>query len=86
MSTHAGGSGMTHDDSKTVLNIIGFCFDKWAEADLAPESDCPTPNMLTGKKMAYNDVLQHARKLLDQLPSGDTQAEHSHAGYRRRRA
>jgi hypothetical protein len=39
-----------------------------AEADQPPASDFPTPDMLTGKKMADNDVLQFARNLLDEKP------------------
>lgn len=34
------------------------------EANEAKPSAFPTPDMLTGKKMAYNDVLQFARKQL----------------------
>jgi hypothetical protein len=61
------GSNMTHD-AKTLQHIMDYCDRKWAEANEAPASDFPTPDMLTGKKMAYNDVLQYARTLLDELP------------------
>jgi hypothetical protein len=43
---------------------MDFCHDKLAEANKAPASNWPTPDMQTGKKMAYNDVLQFARNLL----------------------
>ena len=33
-----------------------------------PASGWPTPDMQTGKKMAYNEVLQFARKLLADGP------------------
>ena len=34
----------------------------------ANQGPWPTPDMQTGKKMAYNDVLQYARKLLGEKP------------------
>jgi hypothetical protein len=57
---------MSPDAILTLEKIIDFCHEKWAEADEAPPSDWPTPEMRTGKKMALNDVLQLARRLLEQ--------------------
>jgi hypothetical protein len=50
----------------TLERIMDYCHQKWEEANQPPVSSFPTADMLTGKKMAYNDVLQHARKLLDE--------------------
>jgi hypothetical protein len=58
------GKAMPPEAILTLQKIIDYCHDKWGEADKAPDSDFPTPDMLTGKKMAFNDVLQYARKLL----------------------
>jgi hypothetical protein len=55
---------MSTDATLTLQRIMDFCHEKWGEADKAPAGDWPTPDMLTGKKMAFNDVLQFARKLL----------------------
>jgi hypothetical protein len=55
---------MAPDAVLTLQKIIDYCHEKWEEANQAPASDWPTPEMQTGRKMAYNDVLQHARKLL----------------------
>jgi hypothetical protein len=52
------------DRRQTLNQIIDFCSEKWGEADQPPKSDWPTPDMRTGQKMAYNSVLQFARKLL----------------------
>ena len=51
---------------QTLNEIIDFCSEKWVEADQPPKSDWPTPDMRTGMKMAFNEVLQHARKLLSE--------------------
>ena len=59
---------MSPDAILSLEKIIGFCHEKWAEADKPPASGFPTPDMLTGKKMAFNEVLQHARTLLDNPP------------------
>jgi hypothetical protein len=51
----------------TVLNlekIMDHCHEKWREADQVPASGWPTPDIQTGKKMAYNDVLQFVRTLI----------------------
>jgi hypothetical protein len=55
---------MTPDAVLTLQKIIDYCLAKWEEANHAPASDWPTPDVQTGRKMAYNDVLQHARTLL----------------------
>jgi hypothetical protein len=54
---------MTPEEIVALQRITDFCHDKWQEANKAPASDWPTPDMLTGKKMAYNDVLQFNRQL-----------------------
>ncbi len=51
------------DDKHKIQKIIDFCNDKWAEANQPQTSTWPTPDMQTGRKMAYNDVLQFARTL-----------------------
>ena len=56
---------MTQDARQKLQQVIDYCNDKWQEVDRASASDWPTPDVQTGRKMAYNDVLQHARKLLD---------------------
>jgi len=43
--------------------VIEFCSDKWVEA--ARAADLPF-DLKTGKKMAFNEVLQYARKLLSE--------------------
>jgi hypothetical protein len=57
---------MTPDAILTLEKVMDYCHEKWQEADRPPASSFPTPDMLTGKKMAYNDVVQFARKLLDE--------------------
>jgi hypothetical protein len=59
---------MTDDARQSLEKIISYCNGKWLEANQAPASAWPTPDMLTAKKMAYNDVLQYARTLLDETP------------------
>jgi hypothetical protein len=58
---------MTDDAGVTLKRIIDFCFDKWSEADRNPGL---TADVKTGRKTAYNDVLQHARKLLTETAEG----------------
>jgi hypothetical protein len=57
---------MTHDKA-TLHNILDYCRRKWVESDhrisIMSGQDA---DIQIGKKMAYNDVLQHARKLLDE--------------------
>jgi hypothetical protein len=52
------------DDAQKIQKIIDYCNGKWIEAAEEPASAFPTKDMLTGKKMAYNEVLQFARRLL----------------------
>ena len=56
---------MTPDAILILQNIIDYCHDKWVEADRATDE---TPDLKTGRKMAYNHVLQHTRELLDGTP------------------
>jgi hypothetical protein len=58
---------MTHYAHQALNEIIDFCSEKWGEADHQPASPFQTRDMLTGKKMAYNEVLQFARKLLSEV-------------------
>jgi hypothetical protein len=58
---------MTDDARQSLEKIISYCSGKWQEADQPPSSDWPPPDMLTAKKMAYNDVLHFARSLLDAM-------------------
>jgi hypothetical protein len=60
---------MSTDITLTLQKIMDYCHEKWGEANQAPSAAWPTPDMLTGKKMAYNDVLQFARKLLGENAS-----------------
>jgi hypothetical protein len=59
---------MTPEAILTLQEIMDYCHAQWEETDRASGSAWPTPDMLTGKKMAYNDVLQYARKLLGERP------------------
>jgi hypothetical protein len=59
---------MTPDAILTLEKIMDFCHARWEEANQSPASDFPTPDMLTGKKTAFNDVVQYARKLLSERP------------------
>jgi hypothetical protein len=54
------------DRRQTLNQIIDFCSEKWGEAEGQRPSSFPTQEMLTGKKMAFNEVLQFARKLLNE--------------------
>ncbi len=54
------------DDKQTIQKIIDYCSDKWVEADQPRGSTWPTPEIRIGRKMAYNDVLQFARKLISE--------------------
>jgi hypothetical protein len=59
---------MNPDAILTLEKILDFCHAKWPEANESPASDFPTPDMLTGQKMAYNDVVQYVRTMLDGTP------------------
>ena len=54
---------MTTDAILVLNTLMDYCNDRWVEADRLPDGTFPTADMLTGKKMAYNDVLQFARRL-----------------------
>jgi hypothetical protein len=56
---------MTSDAVLALQRIMDYCHEKWEEADKPVASGWPTPELQTGKRMAYNDVLQYARKLLE---------------------
>lgn len=58
------GLAMTDDARDILKTIIDFCSDKWGEADKQLPTSFPTQDMLIGKKMAFNELLQFARKLL----------------------
>lgn len=60
----AMGEAMTTEAILTLQRLIDYCHEQWEEADRPVPSGWPTPDMQTGKKMAYNDVLQFARQLL----------------------
>jgi hypothetical protein len=56
---------MTPESVLTLQKIMDYCHDKWEETNQQPpESPWPTADVLSGKKMAYNDVLQYIRKLI----------------------
>lgn len=56
---------MTPESILTLQKIMDYCHDKWEDVNQqAPASPWPTADVLTGQKMAYNDVLQYARKLI----------------------
>ena len=58
---------MTMTDRLQTLNqIIVFCSDRLGEAAKQPASSFPTEDMLTGKRMAFDEVLQFARRLLSE--------------------
>ena len=54
---------MTYDPA-TLKHIIDYCQNQSQEADQPPSSPWLLPDVLTGKKLAYNDVLQYARTIL----------------------
>ena len=58
------GKAMTPETILALQRVIDYCHEQWEEANRSMPSGWPTPDMQTGKKMAYNDVLQFARRLL----------------------
>jgi hypothetical protein len=63
---------MPHD-AATLKHIIDYCDKKWTEADETAEGPFQTGGFLAtdtqiGRKMAYKDVLQYARKLIGEMP------------------
>ena len=61
-------SVMTPESILTLQKVMDYCHGQWGEADRPVTSGWPTPDMQTGQKMAYNDVLQFARTLLGNRP------------------
>jgi hypothetical protein len=61
---------MTQDAHPILEQIIAYCNDKWVEADKALPTPYETPDMKTGSKIAYNNVLQYARALLAECSEG----------------
>jgi len=52
---------MTPEAVLLLQEIMDYCHAKWEEADRAADQ---TPDMRTGRKIGYNDVLKLARKRL----------------------
>jgi hypothetical protein len=56
---------MIHVGPQTLEKLIGYCNEKWIKAsDEQAAAQAQDIDLLTGRKMAYDDVLQHARSLL----------------------
>ena len=55
---------MTDETRQALQRIIDFCHDRWIEAEDAPATPYDKPGTQMGRKMAYNDVLQFAGRLL----------------------
>jgi len=60
---------MENDATRILREVIDYCNDRWVEADGAEPvpGAFPTADMLTGKKMAYNECAPHVR-LIAELP------------------
>ncbi len=54
---------MTKDARQAFQKIIDYCNERWIEAEDAPATSYDAPGTKSGRKMAYNDVLQYARRL-----------------------
>jgi hypothetical protein len=54
------------DDAQTLTKIMEYCHARWKQIAAQPASSLPTRDMLTGQKMAYNDVRQFARRLMEE--------------------
>jgi hypothetical protein len=63
---------MTPEEILTLQKIQDFCHAGWQKAADEPASRFPTADMLTGKKMAFNEVLQFARSLLADAASPES--------------
>jgi hypothetical protein len=61
---------MKTDVILTLETLMDYCNAKWIEAAEESPSGFPTADMLTGKKMAYNEILQFARRLLAEQAEG----------------
>ena len=53
---------MPHYAHQALQQVIDFCLEKWAEADTSAELN---GDQKTGRKVAYNAVVQYARNLLN---------------------
>lgn len=51
------------DARQAFQKIIDYCNDRWLEADEASATSYDAPGTKTGRLMAYNDVLQFARRM-----------------------
>ena len=51
------------DARQAFQKIVDYCNDRWLEAEEAPATPYDAPGTKTGRKMAYNDVLQFARRM-----------------------
>jgi hypothetical protein len=59
-------------DKATLQSVIDYCNEKWLEArDQVAVIPVQDIDIQPGRKMAYNDVLQHARQLLDATPAAE---------------
>ena len=67
MSTTRSGSvsGMSPDYRRALEDIITFANSKWVEAHTAEAATSPPSPEQTARKAAYDDIMQHARSLLD---------------------
>jgi hypothetical protein len=63
---------LNDNDCHKIEQIIAYCNDRWIEADRASPSRFPTAEMLTEKRMAYNDVLQYARIVLEEMRAAES--------------
>ena len=63
---------MENDGTSILREVIEHCNDRWVEADGAEPvpGAFPTAEMLTGEKMAYNNVIQFARRRLAEIEEG----------------
>jgi hypothetical protein len=64
--------GMTPEEILTLQRIQTFCHEGWKKAADEPAFAFPTADMLTGKKMAFNEVLQFTRTLLADAAEAET--------------
>jgi hypothetical protein len=67
-----GSSEMTPEEILTLQKIQDFCHARWQKAADEPASRFPTTDMLTGQKMAFNEVLQFIRTLLADAASPES--------------
>jgi hypothetical protein len=55
---------MKTDVILALETLLDFCNDRWVAADTARPGPFPNADMLTGKKIAYNEVIQFVRTQL----------------------